>query len=112
VHDTNESGQAYGVTCFWAEKIRAKSCINGEWRKYKVTEISLPEFIENWCIGMENDGLLVGTQFDQNMFGFEAKPLELVLDILTELKSLNKNINFLNFNEIDDLEMQVKEKFK
>ena len=54
-------------------------------------------------------GLLIGTQFDQNMFGFEAKPLELIVDLSTELKSIGKDLNFRKFKGVADLEKQVKE---
>ena len=104
----DKNGNPTEMICFWAENIRAKSCIKGEWKKYKVTEIPLVDFLENWCIGMANDGLLIGTQFDQNMFGFEAEPLELLLELLTELKSIGKSLNFRKFNGINDLEKQVK----
>ncbi|GFD82704.1 hypothetical protein KUL118_55660 [Tenacibaculum sp. KUL118] len=109
VHYNDENGEPVGVICFWAEKVRAKSCIKDGWKSYKPTEIPLSEFMENWCVGMENDGLLIGTQFDQNMFGFEAEPLELIMDLSTELKSIGKDLNFRKFNGIEDLEKQVKE---
>jgi len=109
VHYDDENGEPVGIICFWAEKARAKSCIKNGWKKYEPTEILLSEFMENWCIGMENDGLLIGTQFDQNMFGFEAEPLELIIDLSTELKSIGKDLDFRKFNGISDLEKQVKE---
>ncbi len=104
--DDNEN--PIGMICFWAEKVRAKSCAKDEWRKYKVTEIPLAEFMENWCIRMLNDGLLVGTQFDQNLFGHEAEPLDLILELTSELKSTGKDLTFRKFNGIVDLEIQVK----
>ncbi|GAA4239811.1 hypothetical protein GCM10022291_35190 [Postechiella marina] len=109
VHYDDENGEPVGMICFWAEKARAKSCIKDGWKNYDPTEIPLSEFMENWCVGMENDGLLIGTQFDQNMFGFEAEPLELIIDLLAELKSIGKDLNFRKFNGIKDLETQVKE---
>ncbi|SEE58276.1 Protein of unknown function [Tenacibaculum sp. MAR_2010_89] len=108
VHYDDENGEPAGMICFWAEKARAKSCIKDGWKKYQVTEIRLSEFMENWCIGMENDGLLIGTQFDQNMFGFEAEPLELILDLSSELNSLGKELDLKKFDGIADLEKQVK----
>ena len=105
----DNKGNPIGMICFWSEKVRAKSCAKDEWRKYKVTEISLAEFIENWCIGMANDGLLIGTQFDQNLFGHEVEPLELILELTVELKSIGKELNFRKFNGIADIEKQVKE---
>jgi len=68
--------------------------------------------MEYWCIGMANDGLLIGTQFDQNLFGFETEPLELLINLTAELKSLGKDLNFRKFNGIKGLEKQVKEAIK
>ena len=103
----DDDGNPIGMICFWAEKVRAKSCAKDEWKKYKVTEMPLNEFMENWCIGMSNDGLLIGTQFDQNLFGYEAEPLELILNLISELKSIRKDLQFRKFNGIEDLEKQV-----
>ncbi len=108
VHYCDENDEPIGVICFWAESARAKSCIKEGWRKYKLTEIPLTDFMENWCVGIGNDGLLIGTQFDQNMFGFEAESFELILDLSKELKLLGKSLSFRKFEGIDDLENQVK----
>ena len=108
----DENGNPIRMICFWAEKVRAKSCAKDEWRKYKVTEISLAEFMENWCVGMSNDGLLIGTQFDQNLFGHEVEPLDLILELTAELKSNGKDLNLRKFDGIEDLEKQVKETTK
>lgn len=105
----DEDGNPIGMMCFWAENVRAKSCVKDEWKNYKVTEIQLTEFMENWCIGMANDGLLIGTQFDQNLFGYEVEPLSLILELTAELKSNGKDLNFKKFNGIEDLEKQIKE---
>ncbi len=108
MHYDDENGEPIGMICFWAEKVRAKSCIKDGWKKYQVAEIKLSEFMENFCVGMENDGLLIGTQFDQNMFGFEAEPLELILELSTELKTLGKNLNFKKYDGIEDIDKQTK----
>ncbi len=57
---------------------------------------------------MENDGILIGTEFDQNLFGFEAEPLEMILDLSAELNSIKKDLNFKKFDGISDLENKVK----
>ncbi|MDF0708273.1 DUF2750 domain-containing protein [Flagellimonas okinawensis] len=108
VHYEDEDGNPIGLICFWSESARAKSCIKDGWNEYELAEITLVEFMENWCVGMENDGLLLGTQFDNNMFGFEAEPYELILDLVDELKSLGKDLDFRKFSGIQDLEKQVK----
>lgn len=108
VHFEDENGNPIGLICFWGEMARAKSCIKKEWKSYKVVEIPLTEFIENWCIGMENDDLLMGIEFDQNMYGFEAEPLEVILDLVKEVKLLGKDLKFRNFKGVTDLEKKVK----
>jgi hypothetical protein len=108
-HYDDTDGNPVGMICFWGEKARAKSCIKEGWKRYKIQEIQLADFLESWCIGMENDGLIIGTAFDQNMFGYEAEPLELILEITQELKTLKKEIPLRKFDGIYDLEAQVKD---
>ena len=104
----DENNRPVGVLCFWAESGRAKSCSINHWANYQLTEISLTDFIENWGVGMENDGILAGIEFDQNMFGYEAKPLDLILDLVAEIKATKKSISLQKFNGIADLEEQAK----
>jgi len=103
----DEAGEPVGIICFWSEKALANSCIKNGWKEYKLTEISLAEFIENWCIGMDNDELLVGTNFDQNMFGFEIEPFDLMIELVEELKTTKKELEFLKFKNLADLEDQI-----
>lgn len=104
----DENDRPVSVLCFWAESGRAKSCSKNHWENYQLTEISLADFIENWGVGMENDGILAGIEFDQNMFGYEAKPLDLILDLVTEIKATKKSISLQKFDGIADLEEQAK----
>ena len=104
----DEEGNAIEVVCFWSDKAVAKSCIKNEWNEYEVDELNLAEFLENWCVGMSNDVLIVGTNFDQNLFGYEVEPLDLILEIISELNLKNKQIEFRKFEGIKDLETQVK----
>jgi hypothetical protein len=97
------------IICFWSDKSIAESCIENEWSEYEVSELNLSEFLENWCVGMNNDGLIVGTNFDKNMFGYEIEPLDLILEIITELNLHNKEIELKKFDGIKDLETQVNE---
>tara|TARA_R110000850_G_C9691902_1_gene439105 strand:+ start:29 stop:484 length:456 start_codon:yes stop_codon:yes gene_type:complete len=108
IHYEDEEGKPVEIICFWAEKSLAKSCIKDGWADYEISKVSLSDFLENWCIGMDNDGLLVGTEFDQNMFGFETEPLNLILDLCSELKSMGKDLELQKFQGISDLESQVK----
>ena len=103
----DENDEPIGIICFWSEKALANSCIKNSWVDYRVAEIPLSEFIENWCVGMNNDCLLVGTNFDQNMFGFEIEPLELILELVKELKINKSNITFQKFDDLDDAEKKI-----
>ncbi len=104
-----DDGEPVGIICFWSEKALATYCISEEWSNYSITEVPLGPFLENWCIGMDNDEFLVGTDFDQELYGFEAEPLDLILDIAAELKLQGKDVELKKFNSIDDLESQVHE---
>lgn len=56
---------------------------------------------------MDNDNLLVGTEFDRNMFGYEAEPLLLALEIINELIAHHKEIELRKFNDIHDFKNQI-----
>lgn len=107
-HYEDEDENPVGIICFWAERALAQSCIEQNWSDYKTVEIPLAEFMENWCVGMANDELLVGTEFDRNLFGYEADPLELILELSAELTSLGKDLHFHKYNGLADLTRQVK----
>jgi hypothetical protein len=52
--------------------------------------------------------MLVGTNFDRNLFGYEVDPLELLLEILNELEETNKQIQLTHFESLEALEEQVR----
>jgi hypothetical protein len=97
----DENGEPIGILCFWGVK--------DGWKTYEVLEINLVDFMENWCVGIDNDGLLIGTNFDQNMFGFEIEGYDLILELIDELKTNNTKLDFQKFQSLEDFETQVKE---
>ena len=105
----DEDGDPIGIICFWSEKALAKACAKDVWEEHEPIAISLVEFIENWCIGIDNEELLVGTNFDQNMFGFEIEGYELILELIAELKANKKDLEFIKFKNLQDLESQIRE---
>lgn len=107
-HYDNEQGKPVDILCFWAEGARAKSCAINHWSNYQITEIALVDFIENWGVGMENDGIIAGIAFDQKMFGYEAKPLDLILALIDEIKATKKELPLQKFENLADLEEQAK----
>jgi len=102
----NEDG-ALGLICFWSERALAKFCAKDEWLEYIPTEILLESFIENWCIGMSNDGLIVGINFDQNLFGFEIEPLELIKALLDKVGKQGKKLFFQKFPSMTELKQRM-----
>lgn len=105
----DENGEAIGIICFWSEKALANVCARKYWSSYEPIEVDLSEFMENWCIGIENDGLLVGTNFDQNLFGFEIEGYDLILELIQELKRTKQELEFEKFKDLADFEQQLKE---
>lgn len=107
-----DDGEPVQIICFWSDAARAKSCVDKEWNRYDASPISLNEFLENWCLGMNNDGLLVGINFDSNLFGYEAEPLELALKVIEELKKNGKSFILRKFDNLEDMENQIREVLK
>ncbi|WET50451.1 DUF2750 domain-containing protein [Chryseobacterium indologenes] len=104
-----EDGGPVQIICFWSDAARAKSCVDREWNRYEASPIPLNEFLENWCLGMNSDGLILGVDFDSNLFGYEAEPLELVLEMIKELKKNNKSLTLRKFDDLEDMENQIRE---
>ena len=102
-------GEPMPMFCFWSDKGLAGICAQKEWEEYKPEQISLSEFIEGWCIGLANDDILIGSNFDQNMIGYEAEPLMLILELTHELKQTKRKVEFQHFSNIADLESQIKD---
>lgn len=98
-----EDGESLALFCFWSEKAMAETCAVEGWDNYAPTEIPLSDFIENWCVGMSDDESLAGLDFDQEMFGFEQEPLQLVLDLAEELKHQKKVLSYTKFEQIEEL---------
>lgn len=108
----DEDGEPVEMICFWSEKAYVNACKIEDWSTFNITEITLADFIENWCIGMHNDELLAGTDFDSNLFGTEAEPLAIIIQIIEELKSTGKTITLESYKNIEELESQVNDSLK
>ncbi|RKR80016.1 uncharacterized protein DUF2750 [Mucilaginibacter gracilis] len=105
VNDDDETD----VIPFWSDRAFAKACARDDWRGYTATEIPLAEFLENWCIGMDENDTLVGTNWDANMFGQEIEPLQVAFDILTRLKAINTSIKFRDYSSVDEFLTEISE---
>jgi len=58
---------------------------------------------------MYEDNLLVGTEFDSNMFGQETEPLELILQILNESEKTGVALEFEKYESTEELREIVKD---
>ncbi|MFD2147785.1 DUF2750 domain-containing protein [Mucilaginibacter antarcticus] len=90
------------VVPFWSERAYAKACAKDDWRDYTPTEIPLVDFLESWCLGMADDDLLAGINWDANMSGIEVNTFQLAVDILEQLKVIQSAIKFANHAGIDE----------
>lgn len=95
------------VIMFWSDQQDARACAEDEWSDYAPEAISLVEFLENWCVGMYGDELLVGTNWNDNLMGKEAEPLVVALDVLTQLKAAGKTLEFTQYESQQEFEEQV-----
>jgi hypothetical protein len=65
------------IYVFWSDEAYARRHCKEEWEDYVPTAITLDSFVDNWLKGMHNDGFLVGTNWDANLFGKEVEPIEI-----------------------------------
>ncbi|ASK55571.1 DUF2750 domain-containing protein [Vibrio tarriae] len=65
------------VMPFWSSKEDAQIHNVEEWADFEVVEIPLDVFVEDWLITLDEDGVLVGTNWNANLEGKELEPLQL-----------------------------------
>lgn len=72
------------VMPFWSEEAYAKQLCVGEWENFKPAAISFEEFVEDWLAGMDEDGVLVGPNWNADLDGLEVEPIEILKLLTTE----------------------------
>ena len=95
------------VILFWSDKKGAEACAEDEWETYVPESISLVEFLENWCVGMYGDQLLLGADWGADLNGKESEPLTVALDVINELKARGKKLKFIQYESQEEFEEQV-----
>lgn len=93
---------------FWSNKELAAACAIEEWTIYQPAPLDLPEFLENWCVGMYRDHIMPGINWDADLFGKEIEPLSLIFKILNELNQNKKEIKFKMYNSQHEFEDMIK----
>ncbi|MGG7074453.1 DUF2750 domain-containing protein [Campylobacter sp. 9BO] len=107
----SDDGPACEVVVFFSSQTLAKACAKQEWAEYEICGFDLAEFLESWCASISQNNAVLGIDFDANLYGFEADALELVLDVIEELKRQEKSIELQDFESLDELKEQVKSCF-
>ncbi|MCJ8166599.1 DUF2750 domain-containing protein [Pontibacter sp. E15-1] len=95
------------VILFWSQREGAAACAADEWESYLPESITLVEFLENWCVGMYGDALLLGADWDTDLSGKEAEPLAVALDVLNALKAKGTTLDFTQYDSQEEFEEQV-----
>ena len=95
------------VLVYWSEKTRALACQKEEWAQFALKAIPLTEFMELWCLGMYDDEVVTGIEFDAQLFGYEELPLQLLKDLIHEVKEKKKELIFKQFSSLQDFEIYL-----
>ena len=64
------------VVVFWSDRAGAERNAMGEWGAHKPTAITVDEFIDNWLAGLDQEGALVGPDWNTDLDGPELEPHE------------------------------------
>ncbi|RJX72853.1 DUF2750 domain-containing protein [Vibrio sinensis] len=65
------------VMPFWSSKSDAQTHNVEEWADFEVLEIPLDIFVEDWLLTLAEDGVLVGTNWNDSLDGKEMEPSDL-----------------------------------
>ena len=103
-HFEDEEERPLLLQIFWSSSKEARVCSRNIWpeEKFSLESIPLEEFIEFWCSGMYQDNVIIGTNFDHQLFGYEEAPLILAKDLLHEVKANDVQIKLENYDSIDE----------
>lgn len=88
--EDDEEGLPIEVMCIWSSETATKELQKEEWAEYQIEQISLQDFLEDWCIGIFNDGLAFCLDVNEDDEPYEVQPLDLAYQI-AKLISNNEN---------------------
>jgi hypothetical protein len=75
-----------GVIPFWSNQDLAAQLCADEWAIYTPVAIAMEEFLDDWLIGMHEDVLRVGINWNTDLEGQELEPLDLLEEFESELE--------------------------
>lgn len=99
------------VYLFWDSKSAAQQCAINEWNEYQPKKIKLVEFLEVWCIPLYEQEVLMGTNWNTDLIGEEHHPLQLLKDLIHEIRLQNKEekLQLLLFEDLCEIELAIAE---
>lgn len=65
------------VMPFWSDKAEAQRAATGDWVRYAPAVVTLDDFLGTWLPSMDEDGILVGPDWNEELEGDEIEPEEL-----------------------------------
>lgn len=95
-----EYGEPVAVYCFWDSAADARTCRKEEWADYRIEPIALEEFMAELLIEFDQEAKLCGIAFDAELYGTEIEPVELLADLLDEIRTQNLQGEFPDFDEL------------
>ena len=104
----SNNSEEIDVIPFWEDRFYAKNSAVDDWKGYAATSIPLSDFLENWCVGMIEENILAGINWDAKMIGNEVNASTLAIDILDRLKAIDSAIEFMEYNSIEELTTKIK----
>ena len=73
------------VMPFWSNQQSAEIHCTDQWSIYEPVAIAMESFLDNWLIGMHQDIIRVGINWNQDLEGQEVEPLDLLAEFEAEL---------------------------
>ena len=65
------------VIPFWSDKEDAEAHCVEEWADYQISKVEIEDFVQEWLPELDNDGVLVGANWNAELEGLEIEPLQL-----------------------------------
>ena len=69
---------------FWSTEAAARVHSSDDWAAYKPASLHLDLFIDTWLAGMDEDGVMVGTNWDAELMGLEVEPSDLADELMID----------------------------
>jgi hypothetical protein len=76
---------------FWSDEADARIHCVDEWADYAPVSIPVDEFAQDWLVGMEEDDVLVGTNWDADLSGAEVEPMDLAEELGYEVGDIDED---------------------